>query len=114
MARNLLVATAIGDHDAPVAFDTRGRRVLLDPKTPPNTPVLALVPQETDFDRPPGPRGVICGIDSCPDGSGGGSGRGDGRHRWVGGPGGSPPAQSLYLTKAQFVDTFEGIEIDSR
>ncbi len=102
---DLLVATAIGDHDAPVAFDTRGRRVLLDPKAPPSTPVLALVPQETDFDRP---AAVICGIDTCPDGGGGGSGGGTGGTAGTGGPGGSPPTQSLYLTRAQFVDTFEG------
>jgi hypothetical protein len=102
---DLLVATAIGDHDAPVAFDTRGRRVLLDPKTPPSTPVLALVPQETDFDRLPGPRGAICPFDGCPGGGGGGTGGGTGG---TGGPGGTPPTQSLYLTKAQFVETFEG------
>ncbi len=105
---DLLVATAIGDHDAPVAFDTRGRRVLLDPKAPPSTPVLALVPQETDFDRVQGPAGVICGFDTCPDGGGGGSGGGTGGTGGTGGPGGSPPTQSLYLTRAQFVDTFEG------
>lgn len=105
---DLLVATALGDHDAPVAFDTRGRRVLLDPKAPPSTPVLALVPQETDFDRPPAPREVICDIDSCPDGGGGGSGGGTGGTGGSGGIGSAPPAQSLYLTKAQFVDTFEG------
>ena len=105
---DLLVATAIGDHDVPVAFDTRGRRVLLDPKTPPSTPVLALVPQETDFDRQQGPAGVICDIDTCPDGGGGGSGGGTGGSGGTGGTGSSPPAQSLYLTRAQFVDTFEG------
>ena len=101
---DLLVATALGDHDVPVAFDTRGRRVLLDPRTPPSTPVLALVPQETDFDRLPDPQGVICGVDEC-GGTGGGTGTGTGG---TGGPAASPPSQSLYLTRAQFVDTFEG------
>jgi len=44
-----LVATLQQDGDAPVAFDPTGRRMLLDPNTPPATPVIALVPQETDF-----------------------------------------------------------------
>src|SRR5207244_3059502 len=50
---NLLVATAIGDHDIPVAFDLRGHRILLDPARPPATPVIVLVPVETDFTPPP-------------------------------------------------------------
>jgi len=99
------VATAIRDHDVPVAFDVRGRRMLLDPNKPPAIAVLALVPQETDFDRPPRPRGAICAFDECGPGGGGGTGGGSGG---TGGPGGSPPAQDLYLTRAQFVDTFEG------
>ena len=33
-----------------MAYDTRGRRWRLDPRTPPATPVLAVVPVETDFD----------------------------------------------------------------
>jgi predicted small lipoprotein YifL len=45
----VLVATARTDHEAPVAFDVRGRRQVLSPDTPPATPVLALVPVETDF-----------------------------------------------------------------
>lgn len=44
-----LVATLEHDGDAPVAFDPAGRRIILDRKTPPATPVIALVPQETDF-----------------------------------------------------------------
>jgi hypothetical protein len=104
---NLLVATAQADHDVPVAFDTRGRRILLDPRAPPSTPVLALVPQETDFDRPIGRRDAICAVDDC---GGGGNGQGGGGSSGgeTGGPAGTPPSQSLYLTKAQFVDTFEG------
>lgn len=100
----LLVATALGDRDVPVAYDTRGQRVLLDPRTPPATPVLALVPQESDFDQSPGSRGVICGVDDCGTSGGGGTSTGGGN----GGPGGSPSSQSLYLTRAQFVDSFEG------
>lgn len=103
----LLVATALGDRDAPVAYDTRGRRRLLDPRVPPATPVLALVPQEADFDRPEGPAGIICTFEDCGSG-GGGSGGGAGGGTGSGGPGGTPPVQNLYLTRAQFVDTFEG------
>ncbi len=101
---DLLVATAIQDRDAPVAYDTHGRRVVLDPGTPPPTPVLALVPQETNFDRLPDPRGAVCGFEECGSG-GGGTGGGSGGS---GGSGASPPVQNLYLTRAQFVDTFEG------
>ena len=53
---NILVATEVADHEAPVAYDTRGRRHILDPETPPSTPVLAVVPQELDFDAAPGPQ----------------------------------------------------------
>jgi len=102
----LLVATAIHDHDAPVAFDTRGRRQILSPDAPPNLPVLALVPNETDFDQAPGPGHVICGIDNCP-GTGGGSGTGG--SGGSGGPAAAPPIPSLRLGRAQFVDTFEGL-----
>src|SRR5207253_3059031 len=45
----VLVATALRDHDVPVAFDTAGNRYLLSPDAPPEIPVLALVPVETDF-----------------------------------------------------------------
>ena len=41
---DVLVATARDDGEAPVAYDTRGRRRLLDARTPPATPVLAVVP----------------------------------------------------------------------
>lgn len=40
--KNVLVATAEWDRDAPVAFDPAGRRILLDPDRPPATPVIAL------------------------------------------------------------------------
>lgn len=103
---DLLVATALRDGDVPVAFNTLGERILLDPRTPPATPVLALVPQETDFDRPAGPQGAICGVDDC-GGDGNGQGGGGSSGGGSGGLPGSPPSQSLYLTRAQFVDTFE-------
>ncbi|MBA3260329.1 MAG: hypothetical protein H0T68_12805, partial [Gemmatimonadales bacterium] len=49
----ILVATAHADGEAPVAFTTAGHRVILDPNTPPASPVLAVVPVEADFDRLP-------------------------------------------------------------
>jgi hypothetical protein len=90
----ILVATAITDRDIPVAFDVRGGRRLLDPDTPPSadTPVLALVPVETDFTAGL-PQRLIC-LD-C--GGGGGA---------VTNP--PPPAPGLYMTKAHFVQDFEG------
>ena len=96
---NILVATGINDRDVPVAFDTRGGRHLLDPDTPPPaaTPVLALVPVETDFIA--GPQRMDC-MENC-GGGGGGGGSGD-----VLPP--PPPPPGLYMTKAHFVQDFEG------
>jgi len=88
---NLFVATGITDRDVPIAFDPRGGRHVLDPETPPATPVLALVPVETDFTV--GPQRQTC-LDDC-----GGSGD------FVPPP---PPAPGLYMTKAHFVQDFEG------
>ena len=100
----VLVATAMADRDAPVAFDTRGRRRILSPDGPPDVPVLALVPDETDFDRLPGPSRVICDITNCPGTGSGGSGSGT---TGTGGITTAPPAVSLRLSKAQFVSTYE-------
>ena len=79
----ILVATARRDHEAPVAFDTRGRRQVLSPDTPPTTPVLALVPVETDFG------GLLNPAPPPPP------------------PPPSPPA-GLYMTASHFRDDFEG------
>jgi hypothetical protein len=82
----ILVATARGDREPPVAFTTRGERLILSAHAPPSTPVLALVPVETDFDRPePGANLIFDG----------------------GGPSSTPPP-GLYMTYAHFVETFEG------
>src|SRR6266516_742258 len=89
---NVLVATAIADHDVPVAFDVQGNRHLLDPERPPTTPVLAVVPVETDFSTKPSP--LIACLEYCGGGEGG-----------VSPP---PPSPGLYMTKAHFVDDFEG------
>ena len=88
----VLVATALKDDDTPVAFDVDGRRQLLDSKTPPVTPVLALVPVETDFS--PRPALQTC-IDCEP----------------LPPPPPPPPAvpaPGLYMTKSHFVQDFEG------
>src|SRR6266704_108555 len=86
----VLVATALADHDVPVAFDTAGNRYLLSPETPPAIPVLALVPVETDFS--PTPSTLICYYLDC-------------------GGGGDPPPPpppppspppGLYMTQAHF------------
>ena len=83
---DLLVATALRDGEAPVAFDTRGRRQVLSAARPPVTPVLAIEPVETDFDAPASAAPFVC----C-----------------AGGGGPTPPA-GLYLTASHFVQSFEG------
>ena len=93
---NVLVATAIADHDVPVAFDVQGNRHLLDPERPPTTPVIAVVPVETDFSTKPSP--LIACLEYCGGGGGGGGG----------GASPPPPLPGLYMTKAHFVDDFEG------
>ena len=92
---DVLVATAIRDHDVPVAFDVHGNRSLLDPERPPATPVIALVPVETDFTAAPSPL-LICWDFCGGEGGGGGSGTAP------------PPPPGLYMTQAHFVDDFEG------
>ncbi|HEY2824026.1 MAG TPA: hypothetical protein VGI83_00620, partial [Gemmatimonadales bacterium] len=90
---NVLVATAVADHDAPVAFDTKGRRYVLDAEHPPETPVLALVPVETDFATPLAR--LKCTQETC-GASGGGS------------P--PPPPTGLFMTASHIPDVgqFEG------
>jgi len=93
---DFLVATIGADSEAPVAFDTRGARQVLDPKTPPSTPVLALVPQETDFTSGH-PEDLLACVDMCDPTAGGGSS--------------SPPNASvepgIYLVQNHFNETHE-------
>jgi len=95
----IIVATEVNDHEAPVAFDVHGNRMVLDPHSPPSIPVLAVVPQETDFDAADAPRKATC--TTC--------GEGEGR----------PPAQpptpptsplppSLRMTYFRVTQDFEG------
>lgn len=91
---NLLVATAASDRDAPVAFDPRGLRRVLDAARPPDTPTLALGPAEQRF-RDDGVAFNTC-FTAC-------DGEAEG--------GGSPPAitnPGLYMTYARFNELFEG------
>lgn len=105
---NLLVATAREDHEPPIAFDLAGHRQLLDPARPPATPVLAIVPVETDFDapvRPDRPARMQCVLpeDCVPSGGGGGGGGGGGTI--------TPNVTAvpgLYMTYAQYSQDFEG------
>ncbi len=92
----LLVATQARDHELIVAYDLQGGRHYLDPTRPPETPVLAVVPVETDFDR----AGGVSGDGTClPPTCGGGGG-------------GTPPPSivtpGLYMTKAHMNGDFEG------
>jgi hypothetical protein len=85
--QNVLVATERADHEAPVAFDIRGHRHVLSADTPPATPVIAVVPMETNFDAPRVAQFVGGGDTPAP-------------------PPSPPPG--LYLTGAHFVQDFEG------
>ena len=97
----LLVGTIGADGTVPVAFTLEGRRVALDPTQPPPTPVLAVVPRETDFDAI-GHRNLSFAMCvECDGGGGDGGGTGGGS----GGPTTSPTG--LYLTQSHLNDTFE-------
>ena len=81
----ILVATAGSEREPPVAFSPKGERFILSATSPPDIPVLALVPVETDFDQvTPGPQLL-----------GGSTG------------GGSTPPPGLYMTNSHLVQTFE-------
>ena len=89
---NVLVATAERDGEAPVAYDLAGRRIVLSPDTPPSTPVLAVEPAEQDFDRTTSVANATCTEETCAGGGGG----------YV-----VPPTPGLYMTRAEFVESFE-------
>ena len=82
----ILVATQDDEREAPIAFSPAGERRVLSRTTPPDIPVLALVPVETDFDRV-----------------------GSGENLIGGGGGGAPagPPGGLYLTNSHLIETFE-------
>ena len=95
---DILVATALDDGDAPIAFDTRGKRSVLDPSQPPATPVVALVPVETTFNRFQAAKCLDCDVPPPGGGEAGGGGGG----------GGNLLLRDLTLTYAQFNRDFEG------
>jgi len=93
----LLVATALGDRDTPIAYDVRGRRHALSAASPPSTPVLAVVPAETNFDRVEPSREVVCGqmrISAACTTTGGSTPP-------------SVPVTGLYMSKVHLGETFE-------
>ncbi len=89
---DILVASAREDREAPIAYDVKGRRQVLSPDAPPSTPVLAIVPMETDF----GPEGPVSFAVTPPP------------------PPPPPPVPpplpptGLFMTYARFVQDFEG------
>ncbi len=95
---NILVATIGNDRDAPIGFDAAGTRQVLDRHTPPPIPVLALVPQETDFTRGHPDRVMAC-VDLCGDDNPGYGGS-DANS-------GGAVAPGLYLTQSHFNDSYE-------
>jgi hypothetical protein len=113
---DLIVAAQIEDRDAPIAWDLKGNRVQLSLAAPPTTPVVVVVPVETDFARTLTPhqvaargnpqRETIDGNESSADSdvspvcalSCGGGG---------GGGGGSGLPDGLYITFQRLVDLGE-------
>ncbi|MEA2722897.1 MAG: hypothetical protein QOH59_668 [Gemmatimonadales bacterium] len=89
---DILVASAREDREAPIAYDVKGRRQVLSPDTPPSTPVLAIVPVESDF----GPESAASFAVTPPP------------------PPAPPPVPpplpptGLFMTYAQFAEDFEG------
>ncbi len=82
----VLVATTDDERQSPVAFSPRGERFVLSPTSPPDIPVLALVPVETDFDQ-------VARLAPLQGGPSGGA---------------STPPPGLYMTNSHLVETFEG------
>lgn len=97
---NVLVATARVDGEAPVAFDLQGRRRVLDPRTPPSEPVIALQTWEGKDD--PNCDELTKGCGGVDDGSGDGSSPGD-----PSSPPSAAPGGGLFLTGTRFFDKFE-------
>jgi hypothetical protein len=92
---DLLVASAREDREEPIAYDVTGRRQTLSADTPPATPVLAVVPVETNFDQPLGPGAEATCTECSPGGTGGG------------GTGSVTPV-GMFMTYSHFVQDFEG------
>jgi hypothetical protein len=104
---NILVATAVNDHEPPIAFDPSGRRFVLDPDVPPATPVLALVPEETNFDGPEVVAAPLA-VEVCPQSAARTPAPGGIQAQGCAPGGSQPSARGLWMTAASFVGTFEG------
>ncbi|HEX3926765.1 MAG TPA: hypothetical protein VHW65_02115 [Gemmatimonadales bacterium] len=103
-----LVATIGNDHEAPIAFTPDGVRLVLDSRTPPAIPVLALVPQETDFTGGHPAMTMQCVDDCGSQGSGDDGTSGGTTSTSTGGAAGSAPVvPGLYLVQSHFNDTYE-------
>jgi len=96
---NYLVGTIGRDGEVPVGFDARGSERRLDPKSPPDTPVLALVPQETDFTGGRPERMMSC-VDMCSGTTGSGGGGTSTQTQ-------SGSAPGLYLVQSHFGESYE-------
>lgn len=100
----LVVATALRDHEVPVGYRLDGTAyVFTSAYDPPAIPVLAIVPRETDFGA--GPSRVEDPIlpdcfDAC-EGAGGGGGGG-------GGGGSTPLPAGIYMTFSYIPGDYEG------
>ena len=81
----ILVATTGDERQPPVAFSPKGERFVLSPASPPEVPVLALVPVETDFDQAERQAHLL----GSPTG------------------GGSTSPPGLYMTNSHLIETFE-------
>jgi hypothetical protein len=86
---DLLVASAWEDHEAPVAYDVRGKGQVLSADHPPAVPVLAVEPVETDFSAPVGAPTTCINCQPPP-------------------PIPPPPPTGLFMTYSHFVQDFEG------
>jgi hypothetical protein len=85
----VLVASAWEDREAPVAYNVKGRRLVLSPDQPPRLPVLAVVPVETNFEVGAISEATCTTCEPPP-------------------PTPLPPPGGLYLTYSHFVQDFEG------
>ncbi len=92
-----LVATIDHDGDAPVAYDADGHRSMLSASTPPSIPVIALVPQETDFTRGHPELAASC-FDLCDGDAANGNG---------GSAASLTPGSGLVITQSHFADDYE-------
>ncbi|HEY3933013.1 MAG TPA: hypothetical protein VGL65_00175 [Gemmatimonadales bacterium] len=96
-----LVGTIGNDGEIPVGFGPDGVQMALDPATPPDVPVLALVPQETDFTRGH-PADMMACTDMCNENPPGGTG-----NSWTGDTKTSV-VPGVYLVESHFTESHEG------